>query len=276
LEYVELIFLGTGGGRFSIITQKRKTGGIRINVNGFHMHLDPGPGALVYSLQNKLSPQKLRVVLVSHAHPDHYNDAEVLIEGMSFGATKKKGTLIASRSVLSGNDVCGPAISNYHKRVPEKVFETKPGDSVNLEKLKVYATRAVHTDPDTIGFKFDFGKVGVVGYTSDTEYFEGVGREYEGVRLLILCVMRPYGHPWKGHMTTEDAIKIVSEVDPEVALITHFGMKMIMSNPLREAKIIERETGVKTVAAIDGMRVFIGEEIRFRKATKKGLEEFLS
>ena len=77
---VEVIFLGTGGGRFATITQKRKTGGIRIISDTLNMHLDPGPGALIYSLNMGLNPQRIKEILVSHAHPDHYGNAEVLIE----------------------------------------------------------------------------------------------------------------------------------------------------------------------------------------------------
>lgn len=62
-------------------------------------------------------------------------------------------------------------------------------------------------------------------------------------------------------MTTDDAIKIIDETHPEMALITHFGMQMILKGPEREAKLIEKKTGVPTRAAFDGMRVILGKEI---------------
>ncbi|PIX31699.1 MBL fold metallo-hydrolase, partial [Candidatus Bathyarchaeota archaeon CG_4_8_14_3_um_filter_42_8] len=55
---IEIIFLGTGGGRFATITQKRRTAGIRIISEGLNLHLDPGPGALVHSINEGLDPQK--------------------------------------------------------------------------------------------------------------------------------------------------------------------------------------------------------------------------
>jgi phosphoribosyl 1,2-cyclic phosphodiesterase len=241
------------------------------------MHLDPGPGALIYSLDMRLDPQKITAVLVSHSHPDHYTNAEVLIEAMTQGMLKKRGILAAPRSVLSGNEECGPSISKYHQKMPEKVIEAKPGIVFNVGDTKVTATEARHTDPDAVGFRFETPDVGDIGYTSDTEFFEGVGKAYEGVRLLLLCVMRPSGKPWKGHMTTEDAIKIVEEARPEMAVATHFGMKMIFSGPYREAKLVEEKSGVPTIAASDGMRIRVGKEIRVEKAERKqrGLEEFL-
>jgi len=274
---LELVFLGTGGGRFATITQKRRTGGIRFLSKGLNMHLDPGPGALIYSLETGLNPQKIMAVLVSHSHPDHYTNAEILIEAMTRGMLKKRGIVAAPHSVLFGNEETGPAISRYHQKMPEKVIEVKSGVVFHVDDTRIVATEAKHTDLDAVGFRFETPEVGDIGYTSDTEYFEGVGKAYEGVRLLILCVMRPSGNPWMGHMTPEDAIKIVEEVKPEMAVATHFGMKMIFSGPNRQVKLIEEKTGVPILAASDGMRLRVGEKIRVERTRRKqrGLEEFL-
>jgi phosphoribosyl 1,2-cyclic phosphodiesterase len=274
---VELVFLGTGGGRFAAITQKRKTGGIRFLSKSLNMHLDPGPGALIYSLETGLNPQKIKAVLVSHSHPDHYTNAEILIEAMTQGMLKRRGIVAAPHSVLFGNKESGPAISRYHQKMPEKVLEVKPGVVFHVGDTRIVATEAKHSDPDAVGFRFETPEVGDIAYTSDTEYFEGVGKAYEGVRLLILCVMRPSGNPWMGHMTPEDAIKIVEEVKPEMVVATHFGMKMIFSGPNRQVKLIQEKTGVPTLAASDGMRLRVGEKIRVERIRRKqrDLEEFL-
>ena len=274
---LEIIFLGTGGGRFATITQKRRTAGIRILGEKVNLHLDPGPGALVYSVASGLPPEKINALLVSHCHPDHYTDAEIFIEAMTRGMTKKRGVLAAARSVLYGNETCGPAISRYHQQMPEKEIEARPGVRFQVEDLNVVVTEARHSDPDTVGFRFETEDIGDIAYTSDTEYFEGIGKHYEGVRLLILCVMRPAGKPWKGHMTTEDAIKIIEEANPENAIITHFGMQMIFRGPRNEAKLIESKTEVPTIAANDGMHIRVGQEIEILKTRQKaqlGLEEF--
>jgi phosphoribosyl 1,2-cyclic phosphodiesterase len=161
--------------------------------------------------------------------------------------------------------------------MPEKVIEVEPGVVFHVGDTRIVATEAKHSDPDAVGFRFENPEVGDIAYTSDTEYFEGVGKAYEGVRLLILCVMRPSGNPWMGHMTPEDAIKIVEEVKPEMVVATHFGMKMIFSGPNRQVKLIEEKTGVPTLAAFDGMRLRVGKEIWVERLKKKrrGLDEFV-
>jgi len=275
MSKIEIVLLGTGGGRFATITQKRRTAGIRIIGEDLNLHLDPGPGALVHSINEGLDPQKINAIFVSHCHPDHYTDAEVLIEAMTRGMTKKRGIIAASKSVLSGNNVCEPSISKYHQQMPEQKIEATPKMRFSAYTLNVLATEARHTDPDAVGFRFETKEFGDFAYTSDTEYFEGIGKYYEGVRLLMLCIMRPSGNPWKGHMTTNDAVKILEEARPEMAILTHFGMQMIFKGPAREAKLIEEKTGTQTVAATDGMRIVFGEKIEVQTAKpKQGLDKF--
>lgn len=269
---VQIIFLGTGGGRFVTITQKRRTAGIRILSGNLNLHLDPGPGGLVYSIQEGLDPQKLNAVLVSHCHPDHSNDAEVLIEAMTRGGTKEHGVLIAAKSVLHGGEGCEASISSYHQHLPAKRVQAVPATKLTIDEFEISATEARHTDPDAVGFRFrtDFGDI---GYTSDSEFFEGIERYYEHVRLLILCVMRPAGKPWKGHMTTDDAIRILEAVHPEQAILTHLGMKMIFQGASKQAELIQEKTGVKTVAATDQMKITFGTSITIQSRHPKTRED---
>jgi len=262
---IELIFLGTGGGRFAMISQKRRTGGLRILSEQLNMHVDPGPGALVYSLEMGLDPQKLDAMLVSHSHPDHANDAEVLIEAMSHGTIRKRGILAAAQSVLKGNDVCEQSISDYHQKMPEKVVEAKVGTTFTVGNVNVRVCKAVHSDPDAVGFRFETKDFGDFAYMPDSEYFVGLRDFYGGVRLMVLSVLRPSGEPWKGHMTTDDAVKTISEIHPEIAMITHFGIRVILKGPDQQAALIQEETGIPTRAAADGMRVTFDKEIHIGK-----------
>jgi phosphoribosyl 1,2-cyclic phosphodiesterase len=277
MNEVEVVFLGTGGGRFTTITQKRRTGGIRILSNRLNIHVDPGPGALIYSLEAGLNPQKIKAVLVSHRHPDHCTNAEILVEAMTRGMLKKRGIIAAPSNILIGNKETGPAISTYHQQMTQNVIVVKPGVNFWVGKTKVVATQARHTDPEAVGFRFEIPEVGAIGYTADTEYFEGIEEEYSGVRILIVSVMRPLGNPWTGHMTPKEATKLVDAVKPEMAIATHFGMKMLFSGPSYEVKMIEEKTGVPTVAAFDGMKLRVGEQITVGKTSRnqQGLEEFL-
>jgi phosphoribosyl 1,2-cyclic phosphodiesterase len=261
----EVVFLGTGGGRFATITQRRRTGGIRILTNNLNLHLDPGPGALIYSLEAGLNPQKIRAILVSHRHPDHYTNTEILIEAMTQGMLKKRGIVAAPSNILSGNKETGPLISSYHKKMVKEAIEVKPGINFKVNDTDIVATKTRHSDTEAVGYRFEIPEVGGIGYTADTEYFEGIEEGYRGVRLLIICVMRPVGSPWAGHMTPIDAVKIVEEIKPELVVATHFGVKMLYSGPNREVKLIEEQTGIPAIAAFDGIHLRVGEQITVGK-----------
>ncbi|MEM2896562.1 MAG: MBL fold metallo-hydrolase [Candidatus Bathyarchaeia archaeon] len=267
MEGIDMIFLGTGGGRFVTFTQKRHTGGIRL-LNLINLQIDPGPGAIVYSNMLKLNPTRTEALFISHCHPDHYCDSEIFIEAMTFGMTKKRGILLGPKSVLRGNEVCGPCVSNYHKAMPEKVYEVNPKDEIQLKDLKIRITKALHTDPDTVGLRIE-SPWGDIGYTSDTEFFQGIIEWYRGVRCLILCVLRPRNSPWKGHLCTDDAIKMLKSLNPELAIITDFGIKMLTANPSFEANYIKDETGIPTIAAFDNMRFSMSKEIKISSLSNK-------
>lgn len=239
---------------FATITQKRMTGGFRIeDMDGMNIHVDPGPGALVRTYQFGLNPMKVNMLMVSHSHTDHYTDAEVLIEAMTRGMTRKNGILVGSRSVIDGYDRWGPCISKYHLSKPE-VFVMEESDHNKVNNIDVTATKTVHGDPKAVGFKLEHNDF-VVSYTSDTEYFPELHEHHKNADILIGSVIRAGNEHIRGHMSADDFEMLVEEVSPKIAIMTHLGMKLIMDSPEKEAKRITGSTGIHTIAARDGMRL---------------------
>lgn len=256
---MDITFLGTGGGRFTTISQKRMTGGFRIDdINGKNYHIDPGPGALVRSFQFGLNPSSLDGIFVSHAHTDHYTDSEVLIEAMTRGMTKEKGIIIGSRSVFDGFQQWGPCISEYHRGKSDKLI-LGPNKTKNLDGFSIKGTKTMHADPTCVGFQIKVNGL-KISYTSDTKYFDKLHKYHKDSDILIGSVIRPGTKSIKGHMCTNNFLKLVEEVEPKLAIMTHFGFKMLNENPENEANIITNKTGVKTIAAFDGMKVKINEK----------------
>ena len=261
-----LVFLGTGGGRFAAILQARATGGIHLQLDGpdgqpRRFQIDPGPGALVRMLDRGIDPLRTDAILVSHCHPDHYTDTEMLIEGMTNGGNQRIGALVASKSVLEGVEGFGPAISKYHIVRPGLVRVVAPGDSVELFGIRVDATPSAHSDPSSVGFRIHF-REGIIGYVSDTALTNEVAESHRGSRMLIVPVTRPLKMPIPYHLTVEDAAALVDIVKPELALLTHFGMRVIKDGPEAAARWIQDRTGVRTVAGKDGMAVDLGDGLR--------------
>ena len=256
---MKINFLGSGGGRFATISQRRMTGGFRIDgINGKNYHFDPGPGALVRSFQFGLVPGSLDGVFVSHAHTDHYSDAEILIEAMTRGMTKEKGVIVANKSVIEGYEKWGPCISKYHQSNSQK-YILEPGVSRIVDDMVVTGTKALHGDPTTTGFNIDTGDM-VISYTSDTSYFEDLYTYHEGADILIASVIRPGTSSIRGHMCTSNFIDLINEVKPQLAIMTHFGFKMLNNNPIKEARTVSKKTGVRTLAAVDGLSIDVNSK----------------
>ena len=245
---------------FATITQKRMTGGFRIeDIAGKNIHIDPGPGALVRTYQFGLSPMKINILMVSHCHTDHYTDAEVLLEAMTRGMTRKRGIIIGSTSVIQGYERWGPCISKYHLSKPE-VISMNHGNRHKMDNLNITATKTVHGDPKAVGFKISSHDL-TISYTSDTEYFPDLHKDHEGADVLIASVIRAGSQRIRGHMSVDDFITLINEVKPKLAIMTHLGMKFIMEYPDREAQRASEETGIKTLAAKDGMKICLDELI---------------
>jgi Metal-dependent hydrolases of the beta-lactamase superfamily I len=263
---MKITFLGTGGGRHTTMYQTRCTGGMIFeHSNGKHLHIDPGPGAVAQMKRIHYDPALTDSVIVSHAHPDHYSDAEVVIEGMTFGGWKKRGHLYGSPTVMKGEGTLGPCISKYHMSIVGGTSTLHSGDILKIDGMETEICQAEHSDPTNVGFKFKSDQ-GVVSYVSDTSYSEEIADQYKGTRVLILPTTTPDDLKIPYHMCTEDAISFIENVKPELAVFTHLGIVMIKRGPEAQADKAEKRTGIKTVAAKDLTVLEIGNEISISEA----------
>jgi phosphoribosyl 1,2-cyclic phosphodiesterase len=254
---LEIIFCGTGGARFVIMKQLRATGGFIIRGRA-NIYFDPGPGALIRSLDLKQDLWKLDAIVISHAHIDHSNDANLIIEAMTNGGKRKRGMLIGSSSALKGNERFDRVVSAYHQNLVEKKFIAKAGDKFSVKGVEIEATPTKHDDDTGVGFRLSSGGRSV-GYTGDTDYIHELGKVFSGCDCLILNNLKPAGCHYPGHLDSELSIRVLKEAKPKKAIIQHFGMGMLRAGPEAEARFIQKESGVETIAAKDGMVVRIEE-----------------
>lgn len=255
-----ITFLGTGGGRHTTMYQVRSTGGMLIEHNGRFLHVDPGPGALTQMHRIRYDLTRTESLIVSHCHPDHYSDAESVLEGMSRGGWVKRGSLYGSKSVISGDGNLGPCISPYHQGIVSSVTEFGPGDVLDVDDMRVDVCRAEHSDPTNVGFRFHTD-CGIVSYVSDTSYSDEIADQYVGSRVVMLPITTPSGNRINYHMCTDDAIPFLERVRPELAVFIHLGVVILRRGPEKEARMVEDATGVRTIAAHDLMTLDVGADI---------------
>ena len=255
-----ITFLGTGGGRHTTMYQVRSTGGMLIEHDGRFLHVDPGPGALTQMHRIRYDLTRTDSVIVSHCHPDHYSDAESVIEGMTRGGWTRRGSLYGSQTVLRGNGRLGPCISDYHQGIVSSVSVFEPGDVLDVDGMRVDICRADHSDPTNVGFRFHT-EDGIVSYVSDTAYSDEIADQYIGSRVLLLPVTTPTGNRIKYHLCTDDAITFIDRVRPELAIFIHLGVVIIRRGPDSEAASAEAATGVRTIAGRDLMTLDVDDEL---------------
>jgi ribonuclease BN (tRNA processing enzyme) len=254
-----LIFLGTGGGQHVMLAQARKTGGIFAELVGKKFIIDPGPGALVNAREIKLNPESWNGLLLSHLHPDNASDANALLDGM------KEPFIVAEEHCLKPSKEYYPVVSKYHQK-KANVYAVKAGDKVKIDDLDILVTKADHYDP-TVGFVIKGSKT--IGYAADGTYYRGQEKYFSDCDLLILNVLVPSGKKSEPHrhMSVEDAIAMVKRIKkkPKLAVIQHFSFWMLRANVYAQAKIIEKETGIKTIAAEDFMKLDLGDMAMLKK-----------
>ncbi|MDO5837308.1 MAG: MBL fold metallo-hydrolase, partial [Methanomassiliicoccales archaeon] len=84
-----------------------------------------------------------------------------------------------------------------------------------------------------------------------------IAEQYIGSKILLLPVTTPDGNRIRGHLCTDDAIRFIDYVRPDLAVFIHLGIVMLKVDPDKQADKAERATGVKTISGKDLMTLDI-------------------
>jgi len=219
-----------------------------LNLGGTEILVDPGPGCIVQSTKRKLKADKLSAIILSHRHLDHSADVNIMIEAMTQGGFKRHGWLFAPADALETE----PVIFSYLKDYLEGVDVLQEGKSYSVGNISFDTPiRHIHR-VETYGLVFRTAEH-TFSYIADSLYFDGLCQSYGGELLIINVVRLDADHPYD-HLSVPDAEHIIMELKPKVAILTHFGMTMWRAKPWEVAQKLSEQTGVKVIAARDGMK----------------------
>ena len=243
-----ITFLGTAGARFVVAHQFLASGGAWLSLGNTQILLDPGPGCLVQATKRKFDPSKLGAIVLSHKHLDHSGDINIMIEAMTDGGTKKRGTVFLPADALNQDSV----IFSYLQAYPKSIEILTEGGHYAINDV-AFETPVKHKHPvETYGFVFKTPRY-TFSWITDTKYFDDLSRYYNGDLLIIHVVRLNPGAPID-HLALPEAKQIIEEINPKIAILTHFGMTMWRAKPWELAKKLTDETGISVIAARDGMR----------------------
>ena len=223
-----------------------------MNYKSTNIIIDPGPGSLVRCSQSrpKIDPGSLDAIVLTHKHLDHSGDINVMIEAMTEGGFKKRGTLFVPPDALGPDGV----IFSYLKDKPEKTVKLKKGKfsigDINFE----VSVKNMHS-VQTYGLKF-YIEDDVISFVSDTRYFDGLAEIYKDSTLLVVNVIFYQKRDYE-HFCLEEALELVKKIKPKRAIFTHFGMSMLKQKPHMLEEKIKKELKQDIKFAYDGMNVEI-------------------
>ena len=251
-----------------MIKQLRSSGGIWISYRGTNLIIDPGPGSIVRCAMSKpkIDPTKLDGIILTHRHLDHSNDINVMIEAMTEGGFKKRGTVFLPCDALDED----PVILRHLRSVVERIVILEEKKPYLLGKIKFEAPSHQRHPVLTYGLRFDFTpleatgqpenrKRSLTGFTqsvsliTDTRYYQGLEELYKA-DVVIVNVVFYEERPGIDHLSFNDCKKIIKDIRPGTAILTHFGMTMLKNKPRILAKKLSEELNLEVIAAYDGMK----------------------
>ena len=252
-------FLGTAGARFVVARQLRYSAGTLVRLAGQSIMVDPGPGTLTRCAlaRPRIDAAKLDAIILTHAHIDHSNDVNVLIDAMTQGGLERRGVLFAPAECLEGP---GAVVLNYLRAFPQRIVTLKAESQYELGAVRFTTSMRHKHAAETYGLRFHRA-AGDVSFIVDTAFFDGLIDAYKGSQVLIVNVVRHVPHESADvlHLTLEDAERIIREVAPRKAVLTHFGMTMLKAVPRDVAQKASEKLGIEIIAASDGMTLELPE-----------------
>ena len=250
-----ITFLGSGGARFMTYNQFLATGGFWLNLDGTQILVDPGPGSIIQSTKRKLKAEKLSAIILSHRHLDHSADVNIMVEAMSQGGFNRHGHLFAPADALDPE----PVIFSYVRELLEGIVILEEGKSYSIGDIS-FTTPVRHIHPvETYGLVFRTARH-TFSHITDTRYFDGLAQHYCGDLLIINVVFLEPRTPNPkiampaDHLSVPDVERIITQLKPKVAILTHFGMSVWRAKPWKIAERLSKSTGVRVIASRDGMK----------------------
>lgn len=215
---------------------------------GTNILIDPGPGSLVRCAKSRprLNPGSLDAIVITHRHLDHISDINVMIEAMTEGGFKKRGLVLLPQDALTQD----PIILAHCRKMPERIIELTAKAQYKIGAISITTSERLRHPVETYGLNVYNADKGF-SLISDTAYFEGLEDNFKRDCLIVNTVfLEPRINI--EHLSVPDAERIILNIKPRRAVLTHFGMSMVKARPFKVAETIKNKLSVDVIAARDG------------------------
>lgn len=225
---VRITFAGSGdafgsGGRFQACLHIARDAGPPVL-------LDCGATALTALKRQRIEPNELAAVFVSHLHGDHFGGLPFLILDGQF--RRRTAPLVVAGPVglrqrlAEAMEVLFPGSSTTRRKFDVEVVELQPGRPARIAGIEVSAWVVDHpSGAPPLALRLDVdGRV--IAYTGDTAWTDAIGAAAAGARLLIAeCYY--FGKAIPYHLNHETLLAHRAELDCARVVLTHLSEDML-------------------------------------------------
>ena len=160
------------------------------------------------------------------------------------------GELFCPAECLEGDTA---VIFNYARDLPGRIESLRPETEYGTGDVTFHTTPRHRHGMETYGLTFELEGT-ALSFLPDTDCFPALGDIYADADILVLNVVRH--HPVKSgnvqHLCVDDARRVIDAAEPDMAILTHFGMTMVQAGPRSVARDMSDELGIPVEAASDG------------------------
>lgn len=254
-NFVKITFLGTGTSQgIPVIActcdvcrskdprDKRLRSSILIEVSGKKIVVDCGPDFRQQILREKVS--SLDAILITHGHKDHIGGLD---DVRAFNYFLQRPTEVYATKEVQADIRRGYkyAFSGSYPGVPELHLNTYTNKEFTVDTIKIMPVKALHygTSHFVYGFRIkDFTYLTDVFRISDREK-----KKVAGSKIIVVNALRKKPH--YSHMNLEEAVALLTELNPETGYLTHISDQMGLQ------KEVEKELPPFIHLAYDGLQL---------------------
>lgn len=180
-------------------------------------------------------------------------DVGSVVESGTESNKRKFSFLLAPEDAIGGDD---PVVLKYTMKGFEQIWQTEINREHYYEGITIRpVVEHIHQGAKTYSIEFSTDKKRFI-LVPCGKFYEGMIAGYKktpDIMVFNTTFLRSNNNFF--HLSAEDVEKIIREVNPKKAVITHYSLLMLRENPTKVAKALSDRTGVEVIAAEDGLKV---------------------